>query len=69
MERLSKETFFFRSLGFETSTDVRIKGVRAYNDIGVLVQSNHAEFDIRWLVECRYCKKPVSKLHVLGLRE
>ncbi|EPL2316804.1 restriction endonuclease, partial [Klebsiella pneumoniae] len=31
--------------------------------------SHHAGFDIIWLVECKHWKNPVSKLHVLALRE
>ncbi|RZM80364.1 restriction endonuclease [Pseudoalteromonas rubra] len=60
---------FFRSLGLEAETDVTIEGVRTKHDIDVLVKSHHAGFDITWIVECKHWQKPVSKLHVLGLRE
>ncbi|GAA3918463.1 restriction endonuclease [Litoribacillus peritrichatus] len=60
---------FFRSLGLEATTDKTIKGVRTEHDIDVLVTSHHAGFDVTWIVECKYWKKPVSKLHVLALRE
>lgn len=60
---------FFRSLGLEAATDVTVGGVRTNHDIDVLVKSHHGGFDIVWLVECKNWQKPVSKLHVLGLRE
>ncbi|MFZ3441210.1 restriction endonuclease [Vibrio harveyi] len=60
---------FFRSMGLEAKTDQRINGVRTHHDIDVLVTSHHAGFDITWVVECKHWQKPVSKLHVLGLRE
>ncbi|EJL6315098.1 restriction endonuclease [Vibrio cholerae] len=60
---------FFRSMGLDAKTDQRVNGVRTHHDIDVLVTSHHAGFDITWVVECKYWQKPVSKLHVLALRE
>src|SRR5439155_25089010 len=60
---------FFRKLGLEAQTDVKVKGVRTTHDIDVLVKSHHAGFDITWIVECKQWKSKVSKLHVLALRE
>jgi hypothetical protein len=60
---------FFRSLGLEAETDVTLKGVRTSHDVDIVVRSHHAGFDILWLVECKLWKTPVSKLHVLALRE
>ena len=60
---------FFRSLGLEASTDVKIDGARTSHDIDVLVKSIHAGFEIIWLVECKHWKTSVSKLHVFALRE
>jgi hypothetical protein len=60
---------YFRSLGLDASTDVTVKGVRTSHDVDVLVKSHHAGFDITWVVECKHWKTPVSKLHVLALRE
>lgn len=53
---------FFRTLGLEANTDVTIQGVRTKHDVDVLVKSHHYGFDVTW-------KEPVSKLHVLALRE
>jgi restriction system protein len=59
----------FRSMGLDAATNVTIKGVRTRHDVDVVVKSHHAGFDITWLVECKHWKSPVSKLHVLALRE
>lgn len=60
---------FFRKLGLEATTNATIKGVRTSHDIDVLVKSQHVGFEVTWLVECKHWKTPVSKLHVLALRE
>lgn len=60
---------FFRSLGTEASTNFTIKGVRTTHDIDVFVQSHHAGFDVKWIIECKHWKTKVTKLHVLALRE
>ena len=59
----------FRSMGLDASTNVSIKGVRTSHNVDVVVRSHHAGFDVTWLVECKHWKAPVSKLHVLALRE
>lgn len=60
---------YFRSLGLEALTDETIEGVRTKHAIDVLVKSHHVGFDITWIVECKLWKTPVTKLHVLALRE
>jgi restriction system protein len=60
---------FFRSLGLDANTDVTIQGVRTKHDVDVLVKSHHYGFDVTWIIECKHWKEPVSKLHVLALRE
>lgn len=60
---------YFRSIGLNASTDVTFKGIRTHHDIDVLVVSHYVGFDITWVVECKYWKQSVNKLHVLGLRE
>lgn len=59
----------FRSLGLTAVTDATVQGVRTAHDVDVLVTSNHAGFEIRWIVECKQWAERVSKLHVLALRE
>lgn len=68
-EYQEKAADFFRSLGLDASTNVSIDGVRTTHDVDVLVRSHHAGFDVLWLIECKFWKTPVSKLHVLALRE
>ena len=60
---------FFRSLGLDATTDVRVQGVRTVHDVDVLVKSRHAGFEATWIVECKFWNARVSKLHVLALRE
>lgn len=60
---------FFRSLGLDADTDVTIQGVRTKHNVDVLVKSHHYGFDVTWIIECKHWKDPVSKLHVLALRE
>ncbi|MBD3653869.1 restriction endonuclease [Kangiella sp.] len=64
-----KTAEYFRSLGLEANTDITIQGVRTKHDIDVLVKSHHAGFEVIWLIECKYWKSKVTKLHVLALRE
>jgi restriction system protein len=59
----------FRSMGLDAATNVTVQGVRTTHDVDVVVKSKHAGFEVQWLVECKHWKSPVSKLHVLGLRE
>jgi hypothetical protein len=60
---------FFRALGLIAETDVTLKGVRTKHDVDVVVRSQHAGFQITWIVECKHWKKRITKLHVLGLRQ
>jgi restriction system protein len=60
---------FFRSLGLDAVSNVRVRGVRTVHDLDVLVKSRHAGFEVTWIVECKLWNAPVSKLHVLALRE
>jgi restriction system protein len=60
---------FFRSLGLDAQTDVRVEGVRTTHDVDVIVRSRHAGFAATWIVECKHWNTKVSKLHVLALRE
>ena len=60
---------FFRGLGLDAQTDVRIAGVRTHHDVDVVVRLHQVGFDVLWLVECKHWQTPVSKLHVLALRE
>lgn len=56
-------------MGLDAATNVTVQGVRTTHEVDVVVKSRHAGFEVQWLVECKHWKAPVSKLHVLGLRE
>ena len=43
--------------------------MRTKHEIDVLVRANFLGFDLTWLIECKQWASPVSKLHVLALRE
>ena len=60
---------FFRSIGLEAATNETIEGVRTSHDIDVVVRTNHVGFDLVWVIECKQWKSPITKLHVLALRE
>lgn len=59
---------FFRVLGLSAATNVSVQGVRTRHDVDVVVRSQHAGFDIQWLIECKAWKAPVPKEKVLALR-
>jgi hypothetical protein len=59
----------FRSIGLEATTDHVVQGVRTKHAIDVYVRSHHVGFDVVWIAECKHWNTPVSKLHVLALRE
>ncbi len=59
----------FQSLGLEAETDFTVEGVRTSHDVDVFVSTEFKGFRIKWLVECKLWKTPVTKLHVLALRE
>jgi restriction system protein len=60
---------FFRSLGLDATTNHSVQGVRTSHDIDVFIRSHHVGFDVIWIVECKHWSTPVTKLHVLALRE
>jgi restriction system protein len=60
---------FFQDLGLEAVTDFTVQGVRTTHDVDVFVRSHHVGFDVVWIVECKHWATPVTKLHVLALRE
>lgn len=60
---------FFRGLGLEVAVDESLSGVRTSHDIDVVVRSSHVGFAVTWIVECKQWRRPVTKLHVLALRE
>jgi len=59
----------FRSLGLEATTDERLDGVRGAHDVDVVVRSRRAGLELFWVVECKWRRRRVEKLHVTALAE
>lgn len=68
-EYQEEAAWFFRQIGLAATTDERIQGVRTTHDVDVVVRFLHVGYPALWLIECKHWSKPVSKLHVLALRE
>jgi restriction system protein len=60
---------FFRGIGLEAATNETVEGIRTSHDIDVAVRTNHVGLDLFWVIECKQWKSPITKLHVLALRE
>ena len=60
---------FFRNIGLEATTNQTVKDVRTKHAIDVYVKSHHVGFGGVWMVKCKHWNTPVSRLHVLALRE
>lgn len=59
----------FRSLGLEATTDERLDGVRGAHDVDVVVRSRRGGLELFWVVECKWRRRRVEKLHVTALAE
>ncbi len=59
----------FRSLKLEAKTDERLDGVRGMHDVDVVVRSRRAGLEQLWVVECKWRRRRVEKLHVTALAE
>jgi Restriction endonuclease len=59
----------FRSLGYKADVEAKLNGARARHVIDVLVTLTIGGVEVRWIVECKYWRKRVSKLHTVALAE
>lgn len=59
----------FSSLGLEVRTDERLEGVRGVHSADVVVRSRRAGLEQLWVVECKWRRRRVEKLHVTALAE
>jgi hypothetical protein len=59
----------FRSLGYEAEIEAKLDGARARHIVDVLVTLTVGGIEIRWIVECKYWLRRVTKLHALALSE
>lgn len=60
---------FFRTLGLDARSNEVIRGARTTHAVDVTVRMEYGGFQILWIVECKYWRDRVSKLHVMALRE
>lgn len=58
---------FFRALGVQARTNVRVQGARGTHDVDVLVEFESAGIAVTWVVECKAWSRPVGKDRVLVL--
>ena len=58
---------FFRSLGYEATTNVTVEGARGKHDVDVLVSFRAAGQTVTWIIECKQWKRPVPKERVVIL--
>jgi hypothetical protein len=58
---------FFRGLGLEAETNVRLEGARGVHDIDVFVGFQSAGIEVTWVVECKQWSRPIPKDRVLVL--
>jgi hypothetical protein len=59
---------FFRDLGFTATVDETIQGVRARHRIDVWVVFQQFGIVVRWVVECKECKRRIPKERVGALK-
>lgn len=55
---------FFRSVGLDAQTNVRLRGARTSHNIDVVVKWRAVGLDITWLIECKHWNKRVDQGHV-----
>lgn len=58
----------FKTLGFNSCTNKTIQGARTSHDVDVYSEIIIAGQKNIWIIEAKYWKNKISKLHVLGLR-
>ena len=59
---------FFKSLGLDAATDVRLQGTRASHNIDVVVSGVFAGLPLLWIVECKLWNRRVPMEKVLAFR-
>jgi hypothetical protein len=59
---------FFRSLGCVAEVEAKVDGARAQHRIDVWVRFKKFGLEIRWVIECKYWNKTVTKEKILALK-
>jgi hypothetical protein len=60
---------FFRDLGMDANVDERLKGARGQHDVDVVVRATRAGIEQVWVVECKWWRRAVTKVHVAALAQ
>lgn len=58
---------FFRALGMDANVAERVIGARGQHDVDVAVRTSRAGIQQLWVIECKWWRRSVSKLHVAAL--
>jgi hypothetical protein len=58
---------FFRDLGMDANVDESVEGVRGQHDVDVVVRASRAGIQQLWIIECKWWRRSVSKVHVSAL--
>ncbi|MFD2324237.1 restriction endonuclease [Mucilaginibacter galii] len=59
---------YFKSLGFDATSNVTVDGARTNHAIDVLVKTKFMGQELIWIIEAKKWNSKVKKLQVLGLR-
>ncbi len=57
----------FQKLGCTAEIEAKVEGVRSTHEIDVWVKFDHFGLEHKWVVECKYWEKPITKEKVLAL--
>jgi restriction system protein len=57
----------FRAHGMDANVEERVIGARGQHDVDVVVRTSRAGIEQLWVVECKWWRRSVSKLHVAAL--
>jgi hypothetical protein len=58
---------FFRAIGMDANVEECVIGARGQHDVDVVVRASRAGIEQLWVVECKWWRRSVSKLHVAAL--
>jgi restriction system protein len=57
----------FRAHGMDANVEERVTGARGQHDVDVVVRTSRAGIEQLWVIECKWWRRSVSKLHVAAL--
>lgn len=59
---------YLESLGVSAETNKTVCGVRTKHDVDIFARTKFLGQDVAWIIEAKYWRKKVNKVHVLALR-